>query len=64
VMNRLLFSKSKPKMKIKENKRAKTMMKKIPAIRKLSGMSILSMSRFWHEGMASTRIIKCNKWTE
>ena len=51
-------------MKIKENKRAKTMMKKIPAIRKLSGMSILSMSRFWHEGMASTRIIKCNKWTE
>jgi hypothetical protein len=58
-MNRLLSSKLKQKIRIKENKVEAIKMKRTPAIRKPTGMSILSM--IWLRVMDTMMIIKCNR---
>jgi hypothetical protein len=58
-MNRLLSSKLKQKIRIKENKVGAIKMKRTPAIRKPTGMSILSM--IWLRVMDTMMIIKCNR---
>jgi hypothetical protein len=58
-MNRLLSSKLKQKIRIKENKVGAIKMKRTPAIRKPTGMSILSM--IWLRVMDIMMIIKCNR---
>jgi len=58
-MNRLLSSKLKQKIRIKENKVGAIKMKRTPAIRKLIGMSILNM--IWLRVMDTMMIIKCNR---
>jgi hypothetical protein len=58
-MNRLLSSKLKQKIRIKENKVGAIKMKRTPAIRKPTGMSTLSM--IWLRVMDTMMIIKCNR---